>query len=141
VKSTIAICSLVTGLVAFAEGCSDSSGASPGCPRTVAQQCAMGDPPAGQFGVHCAPTLAAAEKDPTFCGGLASESTCGAYTVVTATNVDFSYVYYYDAAGALVAIASNGLVKGLTCLAGDGAFAFPTATCSDPRRLPACAVP
>ena len=135
-KSTIASCLSASMLLAFAEGCSDSGA---GCPRTVAEQCAIGDPPAGQFGVRCLRTLAAAEQEPTFCG-VATESTCGPYTVVKVLNVDFSYLYYYDASGALAAVASDGFILGMKCQAGASTFAFPTATCSDPRRLSVCPV-
>src|SRR3954466_3717186 len=71
-----------------------SSSGSPGadaaavCRQSVQQSCAQGDPPAGEFGVHCAPTLAAAETDPYFCASLpgAREETCGSYKVVVVTN-------------------------------------------------------
>lgn len=100
----------------------------------------MGDPPEGLFGIHCLRTLASAEHEPTFCG-WASESTCGSYTVVQVLNVDISYSYYYDAGGALVAVASDGLIQGMRCQVGDSTFAFPTAACSDPTPLSACTVP
>lgn len=133
----------VVALLVPAGGCSDSAepphGGNFACTQTVAKQCAMGDPPAGQFGVHCVPTLAAAEKDPAFCGDSSSEEmTCGAYTIITWTNVDFSYLYYYDATGTLVAITSNGLVLGQQCVAGATTFTLPHSACAAGRRLAGC---
>jgi YD repeat-containing protein len=109
------------------------------CPLAIAELCAQGDPPAGQFGVHCAATLAAAEQDPAVCmTPMVSEATCGTFTVITVTNVDFSYLYYYDASGNLVAVTSDGLIA-QQCVAGPATFAPPHATCTDRRPLPACA--
>ncbi|HEY4185555.1 MAG TPA: hypothetical protein VGP07_10825 [Polyangia bacterium] len=140
-RSAAIVAAAFIGLLA---GC--SSEGSPGadaataCPQSVQQRCAQGDPPAGEFGVHCAQTLAAAEADPSFCASLpdAHEETCGSYKAVVVTNVDFSYIYYYDASGALIAIASNGLVKGMQCLAGSPGFVLPS-PCTDDGSLPVCA--
>jgi hypothetical protein len=149
ISRAVAIAASVIATAAVA-GCSSSP--APGtqndaatdgpssCPATVAQRCAQGDPPSGQFGVHCALTLAAAEHDPAICmTPTVSEATCGTLTVITVTNVDFSYLYYYDATGALIAITSNGLVGAQQCVAGPGTFAIPHAACTDRRAVPACA--
>lgn len=134
---------IAAALIGLAGGCSSSASpaadAATACPQSVQQLCAQGDPPVGQFGVHCALTLADAEADTYFCASLpaAHEETCGSYKVVVVTNVDFSYVYYYDASGALIAIASNGLVKGMQCLAGPAGLSLPF-PCTDIGGLPIC---
>jgi hypothetical protein len=116
-----------------------TSDATFSCPLAIAELCAQGDPPAGQFGVHCAPTLAAAEQDPAVCmTPMVSEASCGDFTVITVTNVDFSYLYYYDATGNLVAVTSDGLIA-QQCVAGPATFDIPQAACTDRRPLPACA--
>ncbi len=134
----------VLGCLGAAAGCSGGSsvGGDAGalCGQTVSALCAQGDPPPGQFGVHCVSTLSAAEKDPAFCAAapLPDERSCGAYTVIAVTNVDFSYLYAYDASGALVAIGSDGPVLGQLCLAGAATFSFTNPSCASPIPLPAC---
>jgi len=109
------------------------------CPLAVAELCAQGDPPAGQFGVHCAATLAAAEQDPAVCmTPMVTEATCGAFTVITVTNVDFSYLYYYDASGNLVAVTSDSLISP-QCVAGPATFAIPHSACTGSHPLAICA--
>jgi len=141
--AALARCLSCLALLVSASGCSDSASkadAGFACTQSVATECAKGDPPQGQFGVHCALTLSAAERDPALCGGSPSttEMVCGVYTTITVTNVDFSYIYTYDASGTLVAISSNGLVLGTTCIAGSPSFSPPAGPCTAPAPLPGC---
>lgn len=119
--------------------CSNSTATTSSCPQTIAQRCARGDPLPEEFGVHCALTLAAAEQDLAVCmDANVNEATCGTLTVITVTNVDFSYLYSYDASGALIAITSDGIVGGQQCVAGPSTFAIPHAACTETHPLAVC---
>jgi hypothetical protein len=124
---------VLVGSVAPILGCSSAAPTATdgplACAQTVAQRCAMGDPPPGQDGVYCRSTLAAATEDPALCQ-QSNEATCGAYTVLTWTNVDLSYRYYYDSTGTLVAITQQVAPStNQQCLAGNGTFVVPPSGC------------
>jgi Cys-rich repeat protein len=102
--------------------------------------CAQGEKP-GEFGVACASagTWADALADHHYCNTTITESTeaCGSYDARVATNVDFSYIYYYDkATGKLAAIYRDSLGGGVECVGGLPGFVLPT--CSAPEPLDPC---